>query len=322
MGIAYLILLAIVLLWLFGAAGLVYMIRHPKRKTYAVALAKGDPTDPADLGLEAQAVTFTLSDKSRTPGWVIEGRARVGEVADPRQLRSRRHGDETDSGGGGPTVVIVHGFADSRYGALKRVPMLLPYARRIVVFDLPGQGDAEAKHGYGGLGEPNDVLAVLGQLEPDDAKQVVLLGASMGAGIAIAAAAKAEGGWRDAILGVIAESPYRHWDEPLHNMFRHRRYPRFPIIPLAGLWLRLTARGFKDFDRAGHAARLACPLLVIHGSEDCLCPIESAHAIADAAPDGRFVQITGGGHNDLPTEHDTAYRDAIDDFFKTLCPPG
>lgn len=304
MGLLYLILLAIVLLWLLAAAGLVYALTHPKRKTFAVALGKGDPTDPADLQLQAQEVTFTLSDNSRTPGWVIEGR-------------------DADNSGGGPTVVIVHGFADSRYGALKRVPLIVPFARRVVVFDLPGQGEAEAKRGYGGLREPDDVLAVLGQLPPpestpEDSQQIVLLGSSMGAGVAIAAAAKAEGELRKAIVGVIAEGPYRLWDEPLHNMFRYKRYPRWPVIPLAGLWLWLTAKGFKDFDRAKHAARLACPLLVLHGSEDDLCPITSARQIAEAAPAGRLVEIEGGGHNDLPDGHEAAYSAAIEGFMKNL----
>lgn len=316
MGLLYLILFAILLLWLLASAGLVYGLTHPKRKTFAVALAKGDPTDPADLQLRAREVTFTLSDHSRSPGWVIEGGDAGGDIGegDPRQLRSSRLG--------GVTVVIVHGFADSRYGALKRVPLIVPYAKRVVVFDLPGQGESEARQGYGGLREPDDVLAVLGQLPPElppeDAKRIVLLGSSMGAGVAIAAAAKAEGELRRAIVGVIAEGPYRLWDEPLHNLFRCKRYPRWPVIPLAGLWLRLTAKGFKDFDRAKHAGRLACPLLVLHGSEDDLCPITSARQIAEAAPAGRFVEIAGGGHNDLPGGHEQAYSAAIENFMKNL----
>ena len=198
------------------------------------------------------------------------------------------------------------------------MPLIVPYARRVVVFDLPGQGDSEARRGYGGLREPADVLAVLGQLEPEDAGRIVLLGSSMGAGVAIAAAAQAEGALRKAIVGVIGEGPYRLWDEPLHNLFRCKRYPRWPIIPLAGLWLWLTAKGFKDFDRSKHAARLACPLLVLHGSEDELCPITSARQIAEAAPAGRFVEIEGGGHNDLPDGHERAYTAAIEDFMKNL----
>ncbi len=296
MGLLLLILIATLFLWLLGAAGLVYALGHPKRKTFAVALGKGDPTDPADLELEAQEVTFTLSDGKRSPGWMIQG-------------------NDTQ----GPTIVVVHGFGDSRYGSLKRAPLVGPYAKRVVVFDLPGQGESDSRRAYGGLREPDDVLAVLGQLEKQDAERIVLLGSSMGASIAIAAAAKAGGGIRESILGVIAEGPYRHWDEPLHNIFRKHRYPRWPIIPLAGEWLALTAKGFKDFDRAGHAAKLSCPLLVLHGSEDRLCPITSAKQIAEAAPAGEFVEIDGGGHDDLPTGHEQAYRDAVGDFLKRLC---
>lgn len=304
MGLLILILLAIVLLWLLGAAGLVYGLGHPKRKTFVVALAKGDPTDPADLGLKAQEVTFTLSDKTRTPGWVIEGAP--GNV------------DGNDSAG--ITVVIVHGFGDSRYGSLVRAPLLVPYVKKVVVFDLPGQGEAEAKRAYGGLREPDDVLAVLDQLEPNDAKRIVLLGASMGAGISIVAAAEAGGTLRGRIVGVIAEGPYRHWDEPLHNLFKKNRYPRWPIIDLAWVWLRVTAKGFADFDRARYAGKLSCPLLVLHGTEDRLCPITSAKEIAEAAADGRFVEIVGGEHGNLPCEHEADYIEAVGGFIKSLCP--
>ncbi len=299
MGLVLLIIIATLLLWLLAAAGLVYALTHPKRKTFAVALAKGDPTDPCDLELDAQEVTFTLCDGSRTPGWVIQGNDAQG-----------------------PTVVIVHGYGDSRYGSLTRVPLIVPTAKCVVVFDLPGQGESESRRGYGGLREPEDVLAVVGQLEKQDADRVVLLGISMGAGISIAAAAKtggAGGDVRRGIVGVIAEGPYRHWDEPLHNVFRKHRYPRRPIIPLAGLWLRLTARGFNNFDRAGHASKLTCPLLVIHGSDDTLCPITSAREIAQAAPVGKLIEIDGGGHDNLPCDHEQAYRDAVDDFLKRLC---
>jgi len=298
MGLLYLLLFAILILWLLGAAGLVYSLTRPRRKTFAVALGKGDPTDPADLEMVAQEVAFSLSDRSRTPGWVI-------------------HGQVSDEDG--PTIVIVHGFGDSRYGALKRAPLVVPYARRVVVFDLPGQGESESRRGYGGLREPEDVRAVLEQLEVQDAQRIVLLGSSMGAGIAIAAAAEADDDLRGRIVGVIAEAPYRHWDEPLHNRFKKHHYPRWPIIPLAGLWLTLTARGFTRFDRAGYAAKLACPLLVIHGSDDSLCPITSASQIAEAAPVGELVEIPGGRHDDLPTEHEPAYRAAIGGFLKKLC---
>ncbi len=299
MGLVFLIITAVLLLWLLGAWWLVHSLTHPRRKTFAVALGQGDPTDPADLELVGKEVTFTFTDHTRTPGWIIEG-------------------ERPDGTSGGPTFVLIHGFSDSRYGVLLRAPLILHHARKVVVFDLPGQGESEAKQGHGGLREPDDVLAVIDQLEPDDAKQIVLLGVSMGAGIAIAAAAKAQASQRERIVGVIAEAPYRHWDEPLHNIFKSRRYPRWPIIPLAGLWLRLTAKGFKDFDRAGYAAGLTCPLLVMHGSEDRTCPPDSARQIADAANQSTYIEVEGGRHNNLPFEHKQAYQAAVNDFMGTL----
>ncbi|HEX7008361.1 MAG TPA: alpha/beta fold hydrolase, partial [Phycisphaeraceae bacterium] len=275
-----------------GAAAVIYQIRHPPRKTFAVALAHGDPTEPSELGYASQSVTFTLPDGTTTPGWIIDGRSHDG-----------------------PTVIIVHGYGDSRYGALSWLPLVAPHAQRVVLFDLPGQGESQAKASGGGLREPADVLAVLDQI--DAPQGAVLFGYSMGAGIAIAAAAQA--GQR--IVGVIADGPYRDWDEPLRSHFRARRYPIFPILPLAGLILRWVARGFDRFDRAAYAAQVRGPLLVLHGSEDELCPIESARAIALTAPRGRLVEFPGGHHLDLASIDAPRYRAALEAFFREIRQP-
>ena len=298
MGLVILILVSILLLWLFGAAALVYSLAHPPRKTYAAALGCGDPTDPADLELVAREMAFTFTDHTTSPGWIMDGQ-----------------------NAGGPTVVLIHGFSDSRYGLLQRVPFVLPYAHKIVVFDLPGQGESECARSFGGLREPDDLLAVLSQLEPDDARSIILLGVSMGAGIAIAAAAKSQSDLRSRIHAVIAEAPYRFWDQPIQNIFKYRRYPRFPIIPLAGLWLRLTHKQFKHFDRARYAANLPCPLLVLHGSDDRTCPPDAAQQIADAAPNATYIEIPAGQHNNLPFDHAETYAAAVSDFLQKLGHP-
>lgn len=290
MGLAVHFAVALALIILVVTAGLVRFLRRPRRKTYAVAIARGDPTDPADLGLTAAAVTFRLSDRAESPGWVIDGQA-----------------DD------GPTVIVIHGFADSRYGALTWVDLFVAFASRIVVFDLPGHGESTSPRSHQGVREVDDVLAVMRQLESTG--PVVLFGYSFGATVAITAAARDESG---RIVGVIADGPYRFWSRPIVATMRMKRYPAQPFVALAWLWFRLTEPGFRSFDRCEDAARLGCPLLVLHGTGDVVCPIDAGRAIAEAAPSGTLAAFDGAGHMGLVRRDPQRYRDQLARFFAGL----
>lgn len=305
MGLLVLLAVGAAVLCLVGSAALLHALVYPPRKTFAGALAKGDPTDPADLGLAAQTLLLSLADGSETPAWLIDGHEPAG-----------------------PTIVVVHGFGDSRYGALTWTPLLMPFASRLVLFDQRGHGEAEAKTSHQGTTEARDLLAVMEQIEPpaafrsatcaqlggEESAAVVLFGYSMGAGIAIAAAAAAP----DRVRGVIADGSYRHWHEPVRCLLRCNRYPVQPILPLAGLGLHLFVKGRSHYDRARTAALLRCPLLMLHGTDDAMSPLESARQIAGAAPQGQLVTIEGGGHLDLARVAPVRYRDALTAFFGLL----
>ncbi len=260
-------------------AGIVFAIvwgmNRPRRKTLGVSLGLGGPGDPADLGLEAQEATFNLSDGTSSPGWVVAGDRPQGLVA-----------------------VVVHGHRDSRFGALYRAEMLKPHVRATVVFDLPGHGDAAAPRCLMGRREADDVHAVVDGLPSALADAgVVLLGYSMGATIAVKAAAQRPGRF----VGVVACAPYRRWDGGLRGQMRKHRLPAFPAVSLAGALLRLIP-GLGEtpgFDRAADAARVPCPLLVLHGDADIICALDDGRAIAEAAPRGELVVIPGGQHNQL-----------------------
>ena len=89
-----------------------------------------------------------------------------------------------------------------------------------------------------------------------------------------------------------------------------------PIIyPALGLWLGVGP-AWRGFDRAKLAARLRCPLLVIHGTADEVCPIEDGREIAQSAQHGCLGAIEGATHNTLWTH--TPWADqcarAIDGF--------
>ena len=159
----------------------------------------------------------------------------------------------------------------------------------------------------------------MGQLD-DQETPVVLFGKSMGAGVSIEAAALANGRCRQRIAAVIAESVYRHFREPIAGQLRCRNLPSFPLSHLATAFLAARLGGLGHFDRAVLAARLACPLLVLHGAADPVCPITSARQIASQAPDGQIVEFPDGGHSNLALVDELAYIEAIETFMTSIIP--
>ncbi|MFK7821534.1 MAG: alpha/beta fold hydrolase, partial [Planctomycetaceae bacterium] len=55
---------------------------------------------------------------------------------------------------------------------------------------------------------------------------------------------------------------------------------------------------WPSIDRIG---RVDAPVIVFHGTDDEMVPVEHGKALADAAVDGRLIAISGGSHNEIPT---------------------
>jgi pimeloyl-ACP methyl ester carboxylesterase len=191
----------------------------------------------------------------------------------------------------GPTVVLTHGWGDSRVVSLCRAPVLLAHCRRLILWDMPGHGEAPGRCSLG-KHEGAD-LAALVEAIGREGPAPILYGHSLGAGISIEAGA-ALGPER--VAGVIAEAPYRRSMTPARNVMRLAHLPYRLNLPLAMLTIR------PGFDRAEQAARLRVPLLVLHGDADLVCPVADGSEIAAARPGARLVIVPDGGHLDLFTD--------------------
>jgi pimeloyl-ACP methyl ester carboxylesterase len=287
---------------------LTHKLAKPPRRTFAVALAQGRPADPSQLpeALAFREFSFACDGLSLS-AWEVTGKAP-----------------------GGPTCVLTHGFGDSKLGGLSRVPALAACCSRLVLWDMPGHGESPGSCAQG----TSEVLALRALLAalPRDAqgeRGVVLYGWSMGAGVSIACAGlllrEAKAGQAHMgephpprVRGIIAESPYRLARTPAENVLRVSGLPR-------GMWLRAALGligashrvprelSLKDeaFDRAAWATRLqGVPLLVLHGSDDHVSPIEDGRAISQAAQ-GELHELAGGGHFGLWTDSTSAASCAL-----------
>jgi pimeloyl-ACP methyl ester carboxylesterase len=290
-GLLQLLAAGLVLFILFLTAWTAWTLTHPPRRSYAWAVSRGFPGDPMEL---LGAIPGRAVGRCSFESWTFTSRGRtlsVWEIA----------GDDPV----GPLAILTHGWGDSRIASLQRVPALLPVTSRVVLWDLPGHGEAPGSCALG-TREVDDLVALIDTAARRSPMTVVLLGFSLGAGVSIAAAARAT----SAVGAVIAEAPYRVPIVPARNVLALHRLPRATTLRLAMLLLGLRfdrsaawmCGGSRAFDRAAHARRLACPLVVLHPALDQVCPLSDGRAIAAAAPSGELVVIEGAGHTNLWTD--------------------
>ncbi|MBX3379756.1 MAG: alpha/beta hydrolase [Phycisphaeraceae bacterium] len=255
-------------------------LQYPRRRTYAWAVSRRLPGDPGELTPALDFRRFEFESRgAQIIAWDITG-------LDPD----------------GPLLILTHGWSDSKVGALSRIGALAPMASRLIAWDMPGHGESNGACELG-LREHEDLLRLLEVVDADAGRAIVLMGWSLGAGVSVAAAAKR------GVAGVIAEAPYRLAITPASNVMQARRSPWRLNLP-AALWLvglRATSRirPWRGFDRAELAKALRCPVLVLHGSDDAVCPEAEAQAIANSAPDATLVEVAGARHNDLWTQSTT-----------------
>ena len=70
-----------------------------------------------------------------------------------------------------------------------------------------------------------------------------------------------------------------------------------------------------SFNSIGKIENVVCPILIIHGTEDNVIPIDMGRKILELArAEKRMVEIEGAGHNDLSTTYSTVYWPPIHEF--------
>lgn len=243
---------------------------RPERRTVGWALARGSPSDPGHWGLPARE-------------W---SHGHAGASCPVFDL-----GDEDPSA---PTAIVLHGFARSRYDALARLGPILPHARRFILPDLPGHGDASGRGTR--LGTDEDAF-VESLVTGATSGPVLLVGHSLGAVVAIEAAGREALAPR--VRGVLALAPYERLRTPLAARLDLRAMPTRPLLgPAIGV---LGMLGVVERSTREAAARAACPVAVLAGDADPVTPVAEARAIAESASTSRFTSIAHARHDDFHT---------------------
>jgi fermentation-respiration switch protein FrsA (DUF1100 family) len=200
-------------------------------------------------------------------------------------------------GKGRPTVLLFPGNGDNiaNYGFLAKLLSAHGYGLLAVSYrGYPGSTGSPTETGL-----LADGLAAFDWLSAHDrSSPIVILGRSLGTGVAVNTAAE-----RDA-TAVVLVSAY----ESILAVARDQ-YFYLPVAPL-----------LKDSFRSDlRIARVSEPKLFLHGDLDTSVPLASGKALFDAAPEPKtFIVQRGRGHNDIWTP---ALVEEVVDFADSVAGP-
>jgi alpha-beta hydrolase superfamily lysophospholipase len=185
------------------------------------------------------------------------------------------------------TAIVFHGNAGHAGHRAFYARALTGLGLRVILAEYPGYGPRGGEVGERHL--VDDAEQSIVQAHRLHGAPLLVVGESLGAGVAAAAAARQ----RDKVAGLLLITP---WDRLEHVAGHH--YPWLPVS-----WL------LRDrYDSAAHLASFGRPVLVAIAERDNIVPARFGRALYDALPEPRrLVVIEGAGHNDWPGRVDDAW---------------
>ena len=214
-------------------------------------------------------------------------------------------------------AIFVHGVGASRAEGLRILPPIIGAGLPAMVIqyrnDAGAPRSADGFYDYGET-EWHDLDAAVRYAVSEGAEKIVLVGYSMGGGIAVNFLLRSE--QADLVSGAILDAPMLDFGDTVDFAAELMRVP----VPLVWLGKELTAYRFHFSwaarDYLAHAADLKAPLLLFHGEADRLVSIRSSEALAKARPDiVTFIPVAGATHvrswNMNPAKYDEEVRDFL-----------
>ena len=176
-------------------------------------------------------------------------------------------------------VLLCHGNAGNVGDRILHATVLTAVGFDVLLFDYRGYGQSSGRPG-----EQETYRDARGALtcllrQPDvDASRVLYLGESLGGAVAIELALA------HPPAGLVLLSAF--------TSVRDMARVHYPLIPTA-----LVPDAYPSLRLIG---LLRAPLLVLHGEDDAIVPVEHGRALFDAATDPKRLRIVPGvGHNDI-----------------------
>ena len=254
---------------------------RPPRMTDGKAMAILHRVSPGDLELRFEPVTYHVRDEQtgrplKLAGWWIPHETARGKC-----------------------VVMLHGYADAKVGALAWAPLFHGLGWNILALDLRAHGQSQGRNMSEGWWERHDVSGAINELRaqrPADTRQLVLFGVSMGAAVATAVAAM-----RDDVDALVLDSMVADSIQATQTALRLMGLPCRALRRAAvGLAQWLSGADFGAVRPTDLLRRTRCPVLLIECEQDGWVDDagreELRHAVCERSAPGEFWLVGRAGH--------------------------
>ena len=188
------------------------------------------------------------------------------------------------------TLVVLHGVADTRASVAGMVDRFRRRGLDVVAYDSRAHGESGGDSCTYGYFEKQDLQRVVASLRPGP---VVLLGTSLGAAVALQAAAG-----NPRVTGVVAAEVFSDL-ETIANDRAPRFIPGWMVRRALRIAEERAAFVVADVSPVRAARSITVPVLLIHGTQDDATPPDhSQRVLAALGGPKRLMLVEGARHNE------------------------
>jgi alpha-beta hydrolase superfamily lysophospholipase len=210
-------------------------------------------------------------------------------------------------------VLLLHGYSGCKSSQLREARAFHELGYAAFLLDFRGSGESAGWETTVGHEEAKDVVSAADYAAARwPSLPRVLYGQSMGSAAALRAVALR--GLRPAAL--VLENPFDRFLSTVENRFGLMGLPAFPAARLLVFWGGVQ-HGINAFDHnpVEYAARVGCPVLLLHGREDRMVTAAQAESVFERLPGPKRVEwFAGVGHGPLLAPAPGQWKRAVSGF--------
>ena len=262
-------------------------------------------TEPGALGLAFETLRIGTENGKSLHAWFIPGPARAA-VADAdaatAAAAARKEADVPPAAA--PAVVVMHGWGGN---AALMLPLARPlheagYATLFVDARCHGASDDDTFASLPRFAEDTEHAFVwLAAQSGVDPARIALLGHSVGAGAVLFAASRTP-----QVAAVVSVAAFSHPAAMMRRWLAAKRIPEKPIGRYILDYVQKTiGHRFDDIAPVATIARIRRPVLLVHGADDAVVPIDEAMQIYAMRGDTpvELMTLTGDHESFADLEH-------------------
>ena len=231
---------------------------------------------PSQIGLGFVSKTLTTADGYKLSYWML---------------------DNPKCDGAKGTIIYLHGITDSKVSGLNYAKAFASSCRKFYLIDLRRHGESEGKYCTYGYYEKHDVIRLIDEIKRANPQtEIVLLGVSMGAAIAIQTAAIDK-----RISRVVAIAPFYDLFSIALDHESHQIGIRSSSLLKLVMHRAERMAEFKagDVSPAKDIARVDVPVLIVHGEHDKTVKVKYSKELVKLNRNAELLMVPGAGHADV-----------------------